>query len=103
MSGIASPQNLLASGAQAACSSGVPWKLKSPPVGGFAGCFSSTAGAVPPEVSIRTRAVQILAFIVLCLNFVHALLTTTARSPRSKELEAAGGCNWIGARRLPSS
>src|SRR5262245_55699541 len=63
VSGTASLQRVVASGAQAACSSGVPWK-------GFKDCgpgsfLSSAAKAVAPRICNKTMNAQVLAYEVL--------------------------------------
>ena len=83
VSGMASLQKFVASGAQAACSSGVPWNgLKGGGPGNF---WSLAAKAATPRICIKTMDAQILAYIVSGPIFVHGFTSTAAVPSRSKE------------------
>ncbi len=88
-------RNLVASGAQAACSSGVPWN-------GFKGCgpgsfLSSAAKAAAPRICIKTMDAQILAYIVSGPIFMHGFTSTAAVPSRSTE---EAGYAWSLLRRF---
>lgn len=78
---MASRQNFVESGAQAACSSGVPWKGSKGAPGGW--LLSLAANAVPQQIWNRTSAAQVLTYIVLSLKLVHGFMIAAAASRRS--------------------
>ena len=81
---MASRQNRVESGAQAACSSGVPWNGLNVLVGGSV----LAASAAPQQIWVRTSAAQIFVCIVLSLKLVHGL--TNNRDGVSTFHEGAG-------------
>ena len=78
-------QNLVESGADAACSSGVP--VRKPPC--YAGRrFSPTANVAVAKICIMTKSAHILRYIVRCPGFVHCSVTTAAAIRRFTKSEA---------------